>query len=702
MKFNFQKFVKEIHCEFQNEISAEDLSKLLDLGDDYSKDTPVSTGKRLNINSVSFRGVKVTNDEHDYSGQEINFNCSFESGANMLIADNLRGKSSIFKIIKYALTGASSLKPDIKSWIKHVLLKFNISSKEYTIYLNLEKRLHGLLISGTAEFENIKIIDDRIIFEANSEKDYQARIENFFFNQFAYYSLKWTQKSPVKSSDELLEAGASWKTYFKSILLESKDSGTLMYGDQGNKIFQMLLGLQLTYPINRLSIKRDKIVYEKAREESSLKKNNNSNQDRETELIARLKEINKDLEQYSTRGESLANFTKLQDEYSKTLISIQEINRKKLSIEKDLLDANERLLGNKRDVEQVEAELRRIEREKHKTRKNIIDLEEYLEIGIFFSNLDVKHCPSCDHVVTEEKKRSTVKEHKCALCNEDVKGNISDDDQSLYVSKLDRLRVEKEEYQKEENLIRTKLKDLKSQYQSIYERVIILEKRKSEIEETNLLEARLSELSQLIEAEKNKHSNSFASREKLIEEKAVFQYQLKSLGERQQGNTNYDIEIKILEAAIRKLKKQRYEMGNSILTRLAELMLSEINEFGLTSITEIEVNDSFNIKYKQNGEFIAFDEIAEGEQLRAKIAFYLSLIQLDIEYNFGRHPRLLIIDSPGKEEADTKYLEGFSNVLNNIGNRFGDDLQILVGTAERKLANAVPNELIIPEGNYVF
>ena len=74
-----------------------------------------------------------------------------------------------------------------------------------------------------------------------------------------------------------------------------------------------------------------------------------------------------------------------------------------------------------------------------------------------------------------------------------------------------------------------------------------------------------------------------------------------------------------------------------------------------------------------------YDNIAEGEQLRAKIAFYLSLIQLDIEFNFGRHTRLLIIDSPGKEEADSKYLEGLTQVLNSIEDRYGDNLQILLG-----------------------
>ena len=75
---------------------------------------------------------------------------------------------------------------------------------------------------------------------------------------------------------------------------------------------------------------------------------------------------------------------------------------------------------------------------------------------------------------------------------------------------------------------------------------------------------------------------------------------------------------------------------------------------------------------------------------------------MDIEFNFGRHTRLLIIDSPGKEEADKEYLEGLSQVLKSIESRYSDNLQILIGTAERQLSGILENQKEIPVGEYVF
>jgi hypothetical protein len=62
----------------------------------------------------------------------------------------------------------------------------------------------------------------------------------------------------------------------------------------------------------------------------------------------------------------------------------------------------------------------------------------------------------------------------------------------------------------------------------------------------------------------------------------------------------------------------------------------------------------------------------------------------------------LIIDSPSKEEGDAVYLEGLSTLLKSIEDRFSDKLQILIGTAERKLSGIIKNEKILSDGEYLF
>jgi hypothetical protein len=168
------------------------------------------------------------------------------------------------------------------------------------------------------------------------------------------------------------------------------------------------------------------------------------------------------------------------------------------------------------------------------------------------------------------------------------------------------------------------------------------------------------------------------------------------------SNDSLENQIATLGFAISLLEKARYNLGGKVLSDLSDLMLEELHLFGLTTITAIQISQNFDISYKQDGDFVQFDKIAEGEQLRVKISLYLSLIQLDVKYIFGKHTRFLIIDSPSKEEGDSVYLEGLSTLLKSIENRFKGELQIFIGTAERKLSGIVENETTLDHGEFLF
>lgn len=190
----------------------------------------------------------------------------------------------------------------------------------------------------------------------------------------------------------------------------------------------------------------------------------------------------------------------------------------------------------------------------------------------------------------------------------------------------------------------------------------------------------------------------------LRDDKAVLEYRINLLSDEFSSTEEHDIDRKInlIKAAITELNATQYERSLNILNKLENIMLDELHQFGLTSITEIKIAQNLDIKYKQGGEYIGFNDIAEGEQLRAKLAFYLGLIQLDISKNYGRHTRLLIIDSPNKEEGDTNYLNGLKEVLSNIEKRYSNNLQILIGTATRELADVFKHQTVVEEGKYVF
>ena len=161
----------------------------------------------------------------------------------------------------------------------------------------------------------------------------------------------------------------------------------------------------------------------------------------------------------------------------------------------------------------------------------------------------------------------------------------------------------------------------------------------------------------------------------------------------------------ILKKAIEILKNTRSGLSNNIIKILENLLLKQIINLGFISISKITIDPlNFKISFDKNNEIFEFKDLSEGEQLRIKLALYLSIIEMDILYNQGRHPRFLILDAPTKEEADKLFVEGFGESLKKIEENFKDKLQIFIGTAKYELSEIISPEKtkILTPNQYLF
>lgn len=704
MKFEFQKFEEEMCNLYSGKLDRNIITDLLDLGEEYDKDKPLSTGKRLIITHLSFKGEKQSDGSNDYSGNLINYSCSVGTGVNIWVADNLKGKSSIFKIIKYALTGSNSLKTNIKSWISEIILNFSIGEERYTVFMNTKKRLRAYLLSDTYKnADEVYNAEGEYLIEAKSESDYTDKIQDFFFEQFSYYSLRWTQKHSGKDKNELLEVGASWSTYFTSMLLESKDSDNL-YGAQGKKIIEMLLGLELTYPINRLKVKSDLLKDEMSKEMLYNQRQDQNATDNIESLRQKMIEIDRKLAALEVEANRQWNISDLIDQYNDKIDKISK-NRVLISSTETKLQQTLNEIEGIRSRQQISQNERgRIKSEIQKVTRSINDLKEYLEIGIFFSNLEITQCPSCSHKIPESRRMEVGTTHKCYVCQDSIMDDDLNDDPSSFQEKILTNESLLIEYQHEEKKLIAECEQFVVKLQDKSSEIQILQNELKAIPDTKYLVDQLAYIEVRINEAKINKANE-EQRIKLMADHAILDYQIKQLAVSSNsvvGGNKIAAKIEMLDMAVSVLTEKRYSIGREVVNRLSTLMLAELHELGLTSISDIQITDKLDILYKQDGELMNFSSIVEGEQLRAKIAFYLSLIQLDIEFNFGRHTRLLIIDSPGKEEADKKYLDGFSSIIKSIQERFGNNLQILIGTAQRELIDVVPQQYVTPPLTFVF
>jgi hypothetical protein len=148
-------------------------------------------------------------------------------------------------------------------------------------------------------------------------------------------------------------------------------------------------------------------------------------------------------------------------------------------------------------------------------------------------------------------------------------------------------------------------------------------------------------------------------------------------------------QIEWLTIAQEELGKMRDEKSKGLLEKFEELYLKQLHGFGLTNYEGVVVDEKFKFIYTKAEEPLTFDELTAGEQLRAKLGLYIAMIQMDVQYRYGRHPRFIILDSPAKEEADPTFVDALKQILSYIEAEMGEELQVFVGTAVRPLANAV-------------
>jgi hypothetical protein len=702
-KFDFNSFVQEQFEQFQDTFTLEEVNDILYLGEDaYTRDSPNSTGKTLVLDFLAFKGKKDDGNPFNYS-QELNKGLSIWITKN----SNFKGKSSIFKIIKFALTGNNSIKYDVNKWVEEILLCFTIGVHQYTINITNKKRglvskLYNSKITVWAEFEQLA---KSPIFETYNKEDFEYKIQEFFFQQFSYYSLKWTQSSSKKDSIDLVESSASWNTYFKSIYLESKDYGVLFYGGslshQGQKVFQTLMGLDLTFAINQLKVKQDGLNNENAKEKLKSQSQQSHIAKKKEELKEEISKIEKQIDDLSKKPIIAIDqeIIRLQEQHTRLVSQYNKFSK----LHSDCRELSKKINDTENGIEQKRKAYTSIQNRIDSINRRILELNEHIEIGVFLSDLEVKNCPSCHHFVNEEKRKINLVEHKCPLCSDGIIDS-EDVDKKSYEEKIKQLQEElsqveqqKKSVEDEGKVIRNELGTLKSN----------LKGKETELQKEDIdnLLLQIQSIQSQINTKLAQNPINNSQREELIIEKAVLEYQLKEIennSTQTKSLSNYDEKISLLHNAIEALKKQRYVIGNDTIKRLQEFMLKEVHSFGITSITSIRITENFDVKYTQGGEEVSFEKISEGEQLRAKLAFYLSLIQLDIESAMGKHTRFLMIDSPGKEEAGNIYMDGLISVLQDIEKRYGDELQILIATADSRFENTLKNQFVYQEDTFIF
>ncbi|MCP5069789.1 MAG: hypothetical protein GY946_24745, partial [bacterium] len=123
----------------------------------------------------------------------------------------------------------------------------------------------------------------------------------------------------------------------------------------------------------------------------------------------------------------------------------------------------------------------------------------------------------------------------------------------------------------------------------------------------------------------------------------------------------------ILAEVLRHLRTENADMNERMKQAFAKRVQEYCTAIGLPGLEEIRFNAQLKPRIRQNGKEYSFEELSPGEKVRFVLAFYLAMaIATGEDLEYGAHPGLLLIDSPGKEEMVSKDFGAVVDLLRRI------------------------------------
>lgn len=675
-------------------MSLPDIQDLLTLDEDaYQRDSPRSVGKTLRVGSIAFSGVKNT-------GEVIEYARTMGDGVTLWVADNSKGKTSIFKVLKLALSGNDSLDKEIMGWLREAWVEFKIGSNSYSVHMTKgENDRSPIYRFYNANRQALQAFSPEQVEAAQSFKgvltNYADFIENLFFREFDYYRLQRTQRASQKDNPNLLTVPASWKTYFKAIFLEANDN-SFFYGNQSELVFQMLLGLELTYPINRLKVKSDNLKNDIGLRKMQVAPQDDADPTRLARLQAELVEIQR---QTSVLTQALT--VPVAPAHATTLRQLETARNRYNTLSQLQTTLNAEILSGNNEYNDLEKQATRAYRsmnestvEMNKRNRRLNDLTEYEQFGEFFNSLEVKTCPSCSHDVATARVVQEKKTGSCRLCT-DHQVPAQAIEPEAYAEQIAQLQTEAQGFKNDEYNFKVKLAGLRHQ-QSLLTKE--LEEKKERLAGISLQPAinEIEQLEKVASAPAPVVVDVLATVTEMTAlnvRKAAIEAEVKTLTTPSGGTdtqlAEMELKVSLLEIARTELLVMQAERSKTVLYQLEELYLKHLKAFGLLHYEKVSIDGDFRIHFTKHEQDFKFDELSPGEQLRAKLGLFIALIDMDVQFQNGRHPRFIMVDSPAGEEADQAFLDGLKDTLAYIESAFGSELQVFVGTAQRELQTAV-------------
>ena len=267
--------------------------------------------------------------------------------------------------------------------------------------------------------------------------------------------------------------------------------------------------------------------------------------------------------------------------------------------------------------------------------------QEAKAVNIIFNGLEPTCCPHCQTSISDERRLQEIQTHSCSLCGEEMISDLEADDfqENEMKEQLTKLSEELKEY---EQLILSLKNEIFDSEDKVTQSKLRCEQ----------LEAKINDFNQRYELERKISGLEF-----LLNEEHQEYPEFSEGSEIQKPSNKLEVlnrEIKVIKKAIVETKRRIESRQKDLLIEVSKKIKEYAIRFGMTSLEEVELKTNPQLLLKKDGGNTTYTKCTNGERLRLKIASIIALISIAENQGIGRHPGLLLIDSPKREEITDK------------------------------------------------
>jgi Zn ribbon nucleic-acid-binding protein len=554
--------------------------------------------QRLRILSLSFTGKK-----RGLLSTPVAFDWTdLKPGLHAIVSrTNLRGKTTLLKLMQFGLNGNTAPADDIYAWFQTMTMRFALDNDVFETRIDDFAEQRGALIS----FKNGR---EFVVAKFEGAASFKATMEAFFLDKLGLHTTRIVVNRGGK--DVMQEHGWPWLSSAMSIEPNPENVfGNMKTGGMPTYMMRMYIGLPWVGTHTDIKAAIKSIEMETDRAGQATARNQNSARLRLKELEDKRAALEPKLAGPSTVDQIVSRDRSAMDRLLAISAELHALTRKQTQITED--------------IQASEEAVTHAIRERH-------TFDEAQQAGTIFRLLRPEFCPSCDEVFTDEYREERQQHHDCIVC-----GRHEKDEEDL--------TGVREGLVEQETEAKVRLAKLKAAQKKLTGSVSAKSAERDTVE---------AELRRVQDDMRSTDTVGEAWREALKLDAQIEEVRrvLTDAGE----PVNHD--LKVLKAADAVTQGLFSEDQAGILGDVAKMTATFAKSFGMEMLEKIEFS-GVAMKVHKNGATQSFTSCTPGERKRLKIAATLAMVHVAETRGVGRHPGVLFIDSPGADETVDENLE---------------------------------------------